>query len=149
MSSTVDGEGAVAAAPPRAEQALQEVLASWNRAAESWDVEALAALYTEDALMFGGRPGLAVGVAGMRGYFGSYVDVLASAHLALVDQYLVELAPEVYLAQGFGVFKFGRVDGGQTGTTMRTTLVIARRDGRWKIRQHHFSSIPDKPPIDG
>lgn len=132
-----------------AQQALREVLESWNRAAATWDVEGLAALYSDDALMFGGRPGLSVGVGGMRDYFGSYVDALAAAHLELVDQHLMELAPEVCLAQGFGVFKFRRVDGRQTGTTMRTTLVIARRDGRWKIRQHHFSAIPDKPPIDG
>jgi hypothetical protein len=84
----------------------------------------------------------------MRDYFGSYIDALAAARLELVDQHLVELAPEVFLAQGFGVFKFRRVDGRDTGTTMRTTLVIARRGGRWRIRQHHFSAIPDKPPID-
>lgn len=138
-----------ASAPPAAVHALQVVLESWNRAAATWDVEGLAALYADDALMFGGRPGLSVGVAGMRSYFGSYADALSAAHLQLVDQHLVELGPEVYLAQGFGVFKFHRVDGRQTGTTIRTTLVIARCGGRWTIRQHHFSTIPDKPPIDG
>ena len=138
-----------ACAASRAELALQEVLASWNRAAAAWDVEGLASLYTEDALMFGGLPGLSVGAPGMRAYFGSYVGALAGAHLELVDQHLLELAPEVYLAQGFGVFKFRRVDGRNTGTTMRTTWVIATHAGSWKIRQHHFSTIPDKPPIDG
>jgi uncharacterized protein (TIGR02246 family) len=141
MSNTVHSAGA--------EHALREVLASWNRSAATWDVKGLAALYAEDALMFGGRPGLSVGVPGMQAYFGSYVGTLAGAELELVEQHLLELAPEVYLAQGFGVFQFRRVDGRTTGTTMRTTLVIARPDGQWKIRQHHFSTIPDKPPIDG
>ncbi|WP_281176990.1 nuclear transport factor 2 family protein [Paraburkholderia bannensis] len=30
---------------------------------------------------------------------------------------------------------------------MRTTLVIARHEGTWKIRQHHFSVPPLAPPV--
>lgn len=148
-SKTIDRKGAVAAAPRYAQKIVQDVLAGWNEAAKNWNVEGLTAMYTEDALMFGGRPGLSIGLPGMRQYFGSYAGLLASTHLELVDQYIVELTPGVLLAQGFGVFKFRLVSGEDTGTTMRTTLVIAHRDGRWKIQQHHFSTIPDKPPIHG
>lgn len=149
LSKSIDHRGAVADASPEAEQVVQDVLAGWNRAAQTWNVDGLVAMYTEDALMFGGRPGLSVGLAGMRTYFGSYVGQLASTHLDLVDQYIVALAPDIYLTQGFGVFKFQLASGENTGTTMRTTLVLVRRGGRWKIQQHHFSTIPDKPPIDG
>lgn len=149
LSKSIDHRGAVADAPPEAEQAIHEVLAGWNRAAQTWNVDGLVAMYTEDALMFGGRPGLSVGLAGMRTYFASYVDQLASTHLDLVDQYIVALAPDIYLAQGFGIFKFRLASGEHTGTTMRTTLVLIRREGQWKIQQHHFSTIPDKPPIHG
>src|ERR1700730_17821522 len=130
MAKTVDGHGAVGPASRRAEEALEEVLAGWNRAADTWDVQRLAALYTEDALMFCGRAGLSVGVPGMRAYFGSYLGQLASTHLNLVDQYLVELAPEVWLAQGFGDFRFRLASGQEASTTMRTTLVLVLRDGR-------------------
>ncbi|WP_322093538.1 nuclear transport factor 2 family protein [Paraburkholderia bannensis] len=30
---------------------------------------------------------------------------------------------------------------------MRTTLVIARNEGAWKIRQRHFSAPPLAPPF--
>src|SRR6267143_2037809 len=45
---------------------------------------ALVALYTDDALFYGGRPGHAVGHAKVREYFDSYVGTLAAARLALV-----------------------------------------------------------------
>ncbi|WP_408585741.1 nuclear transport factor 2 family protein [Paraburkholderia bannensis] len=30
---------------------------------------------------------------------------------------------------------------------MRTTLVMARHEGAWKIRQHHVSAPPLAPPL--
>ena len=150
MSRTVDTRGALSPAPAEAEEALRQVLAGWNAAAASWNVEALAAMYTADVVMFGGLAHHSVGIEGMRQYFGAYVDQLASAHLTLTDQHILPVGPDSYLAQGFGTFRFQRVGGRQTGTTMRTSWLLQRQgDGAWRIRQHHFSTIPDKPPIDG
>ncbi|MET0542385.1 MAG: SgcJ/EcaC family oxidoreductase [Variovorax sp.] len=133
-----------------AQQALQRVLAGWNAAARDWNVEALAAMYTADTVMFGGLPGHSIGIDGMRRYFGAYVGQLAGAELDLVDQHILQVGDDSILAQGFGVFGFQRVDGRRTGTTMRTSWLLQRQaGGDWRIRQHHFSTIPDKPPIDG
>ena len=53
------------------ERALRTVERDWNAAAQHWDSESLAALYTDDALFYGGRPGHAVGHAKVREGFDS------------------------------------------------------------------------------
>ena len=73
------------------ETALRAVERDWNAAAQHWNSAGLVALYTEDALFYGGRPGHAVGHAKVREYFDSYVGTLAAARLALVDQELRKL----------------------------------------------------------
>ena len=55
------------------ETALRAVERDWNAAAQDWNSASLVALYTEDALFYGGRPGHAVGHAKVREYFDSYV----------------------------------------------------------------------------
>jgi ketosteroid isomerase-like protein len=40
----------------------------WNAAAQNWNSGGLVALYTEDAVFYGGRPGHAVGHAKVREY---------------------------------------------------------------------------------
>ena len=148
MSLTIDNQGCVSPASSEAQAVLAQVLFQWNEAAADWDVERLADMYTADALMFGGLPGHSVGQGGMRDYFGVYADRLAGANLTLTDQYIVALGPEAYIAQGFGIFRFELIGGRQTGATMRTSLLLEQRANRWRIRQHHFSAIPVKTPID-
>jgi len=132
---------------PEGEQALREVERDWNAAAQRWEAEGIAALYTEDALFYGGRPGHAVGRAKVRGYFESYAGTLAGARLALVDQELRKLADRVYLAQGYARFDFDLTAGGGSSTLLRSTLVLTHRPEGWRIAQHHFSATPSEPPI--
>ncbi|SCX72535.1 SgcJ/EcaC family oxidoreductase [Variovorax sp. EL159] len=129
-------------------QALETTQRSWNAAASEWDADALAALYTEDAVLFGGLPGQSIGREAVRGYFGSYTGVLASTSLTLFDQVLMELGPELYFAQGYCRFEFMHVSGKRSSTVMRTTWVLVQHDGNWRIRLHHFSTTPERPPID-
>ena len=136
--STVRSEG---------EMALRAIERDWNAAAEHWDTAGLAALYTEDALFYGGRPGHAVGHAKVREYFASYVGTLAAARLALVDQELRKLAEGVYLAQGYAAFDFDLAAGSASRAVLRSTLVLTRRPEGWRIAQHQFSSPPSEPPI--
>jgi uncharacterized protein (TIGR02246 family) len=130
------------------EEALEAVQHDWNAAARNWDVDALTALYSEDAVFFGGRPGQSVGHEAVRGYFASYVGVLASTSLELFDQQQVPLGPDVLLAQGYCRFGFLLVDGRRTSAVMRMTWVLQEGGGQWKIRQHHFSTTPEAPPIE-
>lgn len=127
--------------------ALASVQASWNAAARRWDAGALTAVYTDDALFFGGRPGHAVGANAIHDYFASYEGVIESATLDLVEQYFVQFTDHCFLAQGFGEFSFALGGGRQSRSRLRTTLVIEQQRGQWKIRQHHFSASPESPPI--
>jgi uncharacterized protein (TIGR02246 family) len=138
LDSTVRSEG---------ETALRAVERDWNAAAEHWDAAGLTALYTEDALFYGGRPGHAAGQAKVREYFDSYIGTLAAARLALIDQEFRKLAEGVYLAQGYAAFDFDLVAGGVSRAVLRSTLVLTRRPEGWRIAQHHFSSPPAEPPI--
>lgn len=133
--------------------ALQAIAAAWNAASQRWDAQALAAIYTEDALFFGGRPAHSVGRAEIHAYFASYQGIIESARLALMDQHLVALAPGVHLAQGIGDFSFVLSGGRATQSRVRTTLVIVQQhqdqdpQRAWQIRQHHFSPEPAVPPL--
>lgn len=121
--------------------------AAWNKAALNWDVNALADLYTDDALFYGARPGLAVGRDGVLGYFKSYIGFLKSAKLHLIDQHIRVLAPDAFIAQGYGRFEFLSEARNQGEATLRTTWTVVRSGETWKIALHHFSLTPEAPPI--
>lgn len=126
---------------------LREVEAAWNAAARDWNVQAFGALYAPDALFFGGRKGQSVGEAGILAYFASYRGVIESATLALTGQRFMRLARDCFLAQGYGEFTFSLAGNRTSKSRLRTTLVIASIGGAWRIRQHHFSTEPESPPI--
>jgi uncharacterized protein (TIGR02246 family) len=130
-----------------AQQALDTVLAAWNRAGRDWNPDAFVDVYTDDVVFFGGRPGHSVGRAGLHAYWVSYVGVIASGHLELQDYQLFQLTPNLVLAQGYGCFDLGLTDGRRTRSVLRATLTLVRRDNGWKILQHHFSTTPEAPPI--
>jgi uncharacterized protein (TIGR02246 family) len=131
----------------QAQQALDDIASRWNAAASPWCAEALAAIYSADALFFGGRPGHSVGAVAIHTYFMSYEGVIASGHMALVDQQLRCLAPSCVLSQGFVDFSFQLADGQSTQSRLRTTLVLVRGEDGWQIAQHHFSPTPEVPPL--
>ena len=130
-----------------ASEALAAVQRDWNAAALNWNVDGLAAVYTDDAVLFAGRPGIAIGQSQIRDYFVSYANDLKSTSMELVDQYLLQLSEDVVLAQGYVKFQFASLSGKQGGALMRTTLTLVKRQGAWKLIQHHFSMTPDAPPI--
>lgn len=142
--TTITVPGAASAA---SSSALEYIEARWNAAAATWDPDKFAALYTDDALFFGGLPNLYVGSTGVHAYFSHYVGTVKSASVTFVDQHVKELARDTFLAQGFGNFRVVLTSGTEFDNVQRTTLLIVRRAGQWKIAQHHFSSRPDAPPI--
>jgi len=129
------------------EAALAQVLADWNQAGARWSAGALAATYTEDGLLFGGRPGHCVGREAIRGYFASYDGVILSGAMALSETVLRSLGEGCVLAQGMVDFAFTLAGGQRTRSTLRATLVLRREADRWRIADHHFSTIPAAPPL--
>jgi len=130
-----------------AEDALEAVQTRWNAGAADWDPDRLAAIYTEAAAFFGGRPYHSVGRTEIRGYFDSYRGTLRSITMHLVGQHVLQLGAQALVAQGHGDFDFTLEGGRLANTTLRTTLCLLRAEGTWQIVQHHFSAIPQVPPI--
>ena len=106
----------------------------------------MAALYTQDAVFFGGFPEHYVGREQVEAYFRSYKDVLASIELAFSD-IVSARAESMLLYQGFADFKFGLTDGRTTFNRLRATLILERVSTTWQIKLHHFSPPPSEPPV--
>lgn len=128
-------------------QRLAAMAQAWTAAAQDWDPAALAGLYSHDAVLFGGRPGLASGGAAIADYFESYRGVILSASLELSGQTLLNVGETALLAQGFGLFAFVLGGGKPTRQEMRTTLLLDWASGETLIRAHHFSPVPAAPPL--
>ncbi|MGH6625684.1 MAG: YybH family protein [Burkholderiaceae bacterium] len=132
---------------PGGQAALDQVVADWNRAGATWDAAAIAAVYTEDGLLFGGRPGHSMGRGAIHGYFASYDGVILAGAMEMSETVLRTLGIDCVLAQGMVHFAFTLAGGEQTRSTLRATLVLKQEPDRWRILDHHFSTIPATPPL--
>lgn len=128
------------------ESVLALVARQWSAAAAKWNPEALAALYTNDALFFGGRTSHSVGRREVLVYFESYTGMLAGAELSMRDQHVIAIEPRSFLAQGFADIGFTLLDGRRTSGVFRTTWLL-RDAAEPRIQLHHFSPRPEVPPI--
>lgn len=128
-------------------RALAAIQDAWNAAAEQWNPAALTAVYTPNALFFGGRPGQYVGAQQIQQYFSSYEGQIQSAELRFRDQEVLAYGAGRFLAQGFCDFAFVLAEDQRTRSLLRTTLVLANVDGDWKIEQYHAAPAPTAPPL--
>lgn len=119
---------------------LHQIQQRWNDAAATWDIKALAQIYTPDAVFFGLLPRLYVGRSEVEEYFGSYRDVLEGVSLNLVHQNIRFLDKKVMLAQGFGDIVNRHLDGSVVHNTVRSSLVLVEHVSEWHIALHHFSN---------
>jgi uncharacterized protein (TIGR02246 family) len=134
--------------PAQIAAALEEVLKRWNLAARPYSPADLAAVYTDDALFFGGLPHHSVGRAQIEHYFRQYGDTLPWLRLEIRDEHVRQVSEGCLLFQGFAYFDFGLPDGRTTHNTLRATLGLKQAsDGEWRIFLHHFSPPPLTPPI--
>jgi uncharacterized protein (TIGR02246 family) len=132
---------------PEMLRAIAAVQQDWNQAGSSWSPDALAAVYTNEAVFFGGRPGHSVGQDAIRSYFASYGGVIERGQMTWVDPQCLELDAESFLAQGYVDFAFTLAGGCETRSRLRATWVIVRTVSGLRIRLHHFSPTPDVPPL--
>jgi uncharacterized protein (TIGR02246 family) len=126
---------------------IATVQEAWNTAAACWSASALTSVYARDAIFFGGREGHSVGEEQILQYFESYFGVIESASINLVDQRVLRLATDCLLAQGYCDFSFMLAGARRTQSRLRSTLTLVQEKEGWKIRQHHFSTSPTKPPL--
>jgi uncharacterized protein (TIGR02246 family) len=120
-------EGAMTATPT-----VESLLAQWVEAFNSHDLDRHMELYTEDAILFGSVDDLQDGRDTIRGYFGRRGPGVQ------VKSYPM---PQVRKVTADVVITAGHVDfaDGNEPSPYRMTWVLVRRDGNWRIAQHHGS----------
>jgi uncharacterized protein (TIGR02246 family) len=126
---------------------FEQLIGRWNEAASPLAPTALAALYSKQALFFGGLPQQFVGRAGIEAYFRHYSGSLLAMNLSLQDQILSRSPSGALLMQGFAHFHFDLAGQRKAQLKVRATLVLDREDEDWKICLHHFSPPPERPPV--
>jgi ketosteroid isomerase-like protein len=119
-----------------AAQILDNVLASWNAAMASWNVDQIVEVYDENTLFLGSTPPLHKGRAGVRSYFEGIPG--ERSVLELFEMEVVVLDAKIIVASGYA--KFESVIGGNAIiNNMRISLTLVLRDSDWKIASHHVS----------
>lgn len=104
----------------------------WVGVFNSHDLDAHAALYTEDAMLFGSVPELIIGRASIRDYFAGrgpkvHVARYPFPRVVMISDTVAATAAHVDFADG------------DTPMPYRVTWMLVKREGEWKIAQHHGS----------
>ena len=117
---------------------VERLLEQWIAAFNSHDLDAHMALYLEDATLFGAVDELKVGRNAIRAYFGGRGSAMRVAAYPLPRTRM--LTPDIAITSGHVDF----ADGDKINP-YRMTWVLVKRDGNWRIAQHHGS--PRKGPL--
>ena len=128
-----------------AEQAADAnaLLDRWITAFNAHDLEAVAQLYTTDAVFFGiSSPKLCAGRESIRDNLNGAPETRAS--VSIIVRSLVTLSDVTVVASGFYQFD---VREGETKVPKlaRFTFVITKHGDEWLIAHHHSSLVPPAP----
>jgi uncharacterized protein (TIGR02246 family) len=117
-------------------ETVGEMQRRWADAFARADADALAALYTDDALFFGSMPDLYLGASGVRRYFETLPKGYENA--AFTDTEAVEIGADLIVSAGFVTFT-GEHDGERFSVLYRMSWTLVRAGGNWRIASHHAS----------
>jgi uncharacterized protein (TIGR02246 family) len=122
-------------------QPVASLESAWSAGFARQDSDALAALYSPDATLFGSVPKLAVGRNEVRDYFAA-VPKNAKWTATFGEQHEKPLSKDEIAVSGF--IKFTReLDGKLAEFPYRFTFVLIRHDDQWQISVHHTSPVPN------
>ncbi|MEU6345679.1 SgcJ/EcaC family oxidoreductase [Streptomyces sp. NPDC046977] len=113
---------------------LHDVLSRWQAAFDTHQNDAMAGLFTSDALFQGFGPEVLAGRDAVRDYYAAVPEV-RRAHIGKVHAYAI--GEEV--AGGFADVTFKDPDG--WAASVHLSLVLQREGGDWLIRQYHVSRV--------
>lgn len=104
----------------------------WVEVFNSHDLDAHAALYTEDAMLFGSVPELISGRGAIRDYFagrgpGVHVARYPFPHVVMISDIVAATAAHVDFADG------------ELPMPYRVSWMLVKHHGEWQIAQHHGS----------
>lgn len=124
--------------PERSEtdQTVSAIIEKWSAGFNKLDAEALASLYSKNALFFGSNPTLYRGRDGVAAYFKA-LPKWDSPTVAFTDVVTTPIGSDLINVAGTASFVVSERD---PTLSVKITWVIAREDGDWKIVSHHVSS---------
>ena len=112
----------------------------WNAALATLDPDTVVDLYADDAILL---PTLSNDVrhnhAEMRDYF---VDFLKRQPQGVINESNIRDLGEIAVHSGVYTFTL-QANGAASEAMCRFTYVYAKRDGDWKIIEHHSSLMPE------
>lgn len=108
----------------------------WTDAFNRHDLDAHMNLYAEDATLFGSVDPLQVGRDAIRAYFAGRGPGVRVRHYG--QPHITDLAPDIATTAAHVDFADG-----ETPMPYRVTWVLVRKDGAWRIVQHHGSPRRD------
>ncbi len=111
---------------------IEALLAEWIAAFNAHDLDRHMKLYDENAMLFGGNDQLHLGRDNIRTYFGGRPAGMRVKSYPMPE--VREVAPDVVVTGGHVNFADG-----ETPSPYRMTWVLVRKDGNWRIAQHHGS----------
>lgn len=131
----------------RAQEAATDpagALRAWTVAYATNDGARAAAVYTEDAVLWGSLSReLTVGRAAINTYFGRVRPGLAGIAVEFGEHRTQMLGDGVAMASGLYTFIQRRADGTENREPSRFSMLLARgSDGVWRIANHHSSRLP-------
>ena len=111
---------------------VEALLAEWIAAFNAHDLDRHMKLYAEDAILFGSVDELQKGRDSIRSYFGGRPAGVRVKSYPMPE--VREVAPGVVATGGHVDFADG-----DTPMPYRVTWVLVKKDGNWRIAQHHGS----------
>ena len=118
-----------------AEQAVSSIIEKWSASFTKLDADALASLYSTNALFFGSTPPLYKGKEGVAAYFNA-LPRWKSPTVQFTDLAVTPIGSDVINVAGTASFVVSET---APPVSFRLTWVIIREDGDWKIVSHHVS----------
>ena len=110
----------------------EALLAEWIAAFNAHDLDRHMQLYTEDAMLFGAVDELKLGRANVRSYFGGRGPGVRVKSYPMPE--VREITPDIVVTGGHVDFADG-----DTPSPYRMTWLLVKKDGNWRIAQHHGS----------
>lgn len=144
MRGVVLVAAALLSAVPANAQDAAALLRSWAAAYATNDGPQAAALYTEDARLWGSvSREQTVGRAAISAYFARVRPGASAIDVRFGDHALREIAPGVAIASGHYTFLRRLTDGTEGQEPSRFSMAMVRGpDGVWRIADHHSSRLP-------
>ena len=135
-------------APPAAkvsEDTLRAINVAWNKAYNAGAGEAVAALYTDDAVLNAPGAPPSRGKAAIHDYYVKDAPAFAATGLTATDDPVTDIGQSGDLAWESGVYKMTDKSGVVVDTG-KFLSVLQRKDGKWLILRDTWNSDTPSPP---